>query len=287
MSRKLSFLAAAFLTISAPVLSAETRIPLIFEPTLFGGQLFAPCEILGEKTKCLIDTGANISSVKETAANLALPTTGTSRYTSATGETVRCRNFILPNVRLGDVDNENLEVASCPDIDTRTRINIVGLDILGKTPLRIDYRSKILVLDPKVSPHDLQNFETDDFDHALLTIANGRGGKRQLESKAMFDTGAAVTVVDLKFARANPQFFDIISTTENGTDTHGNKIESVLMITTLFADKKTIAAEYVMGIDFTAIQKLTNENVKYILGHNILKNATWYIDFKTKQWSAE
>lgn len=253
---------------------------------LYGGQVFVPCKLLGEEARCKLDTGANVSSVRESEKTQKLETLGTSRYVSASGSVVQCRNVSIPSWSIGTFERRTVEVVTCPHADTRTDLNILGLDILESSALKIDYPNMTLEFSPAKKPAETAVFEQDPVRHVLIPVGLGKVERKQ-DTMGMLDTGAALTVVSLDYALARPEYFEPVKEMSNGFDTHGNPLKSVLMITTLFVGRKKFVAEYVMAIDFTAIQKMTGEKVNFILGHNILKHGTWYLDFPNRRWAVE
>ena len=265
---------------------AGTIVPLSPMNGLYGGQTFVPCAILGEQTECKLDTGANVSSIRESARTQSLETLGTSRYSSASGSVVTCRNVALSSWSVGSVEYKNIEVVTCPHVDTRTELNILGLDLLAAHPLKIAYPQMQMEISPESFPATAATFDSDSVGHALIPVGTGKV-ERQLDALGMLDTGASLTVVNLDYALAHPEFFDPVKEISNGVDTHGRPLKSVLMITTLFVGGKKFVAEYVMAIDFTAIHRMTGDKVNFILGHNILKNGTWYLDFQNRRWAVE
>lgn len=261
-------------------------VPLLPMDSIYGGQIFVSCAIFGEPTECKLDTGANVSSVRESEKTRALEALGVSRYVSASGSVVSCRNVAIPSWSVGGFERKNAEVVSCPSVDTRTDLNILGLDLLESSRLKIDYPKKRLEFSPESFPAAAQVFERDSVGHVLIPIGTGKV-ERDLETLGMLDTGASLTVVSLDYALAHPEYFTPVKEISNGVDTHGNPLKSVLMITTLFVGGKKFVAEYAMAIDFTAIQKMTGEKVNFILGHNILKHGTWSLDFPNRRWAVE
>ncbi|MBX3039965.1 MAG: aspartyl protease family protein [Bdellovibrionaceae bacterium] len=272
--------------LSSPAVWAGEVIALKPMNSLYGGQVFLPCAILGEQTSCKLDTGANVSSVRESEKTLALETLGTSRYSSASGSVVKCRNVSIPSWSIGSFERKNAEVVTCPHVDTRTDLNILGLDLLASSAIKIAYPKMQLEISPEIFPATMAAFEKDPVGHVLIPVGTGKA-KAELETLGMLDTGAALTVVSLDYALAHPEYFTPVKELSNGVDTHGNRLKSVLMIATFFVGGKQFVAEYAMAIDFTAIQKMTGEKVNFILGHNILKHGTWYLDFPNRRWAVE
>ena len=261
------------------------RWPLLSQATLFGGgQTFLSCRILGEETQCKLDTGANGSSVRESAKNKDLKTVGTSIYTSASGSKVRCRNIILPEFSVGRMTRENFEVVSCPPVDGRTELNILGLDFIGQNSIEINYKNQFLEMNPQRRPEKILQLERGPHGHLLIPLAVG--SKESLtQAWGMVDTGAAVSVVSLKFAESLPAVFVPVREEVVGTDTHGNPIRSVLMIFNLRVGETIISAGYVMGIDFSGLHQMLGDRVQFVIGNNLLKEKNWFFDFAAQNWA--
>ena len=84
----------------------------------------------------------------------------------------------------------------------------------------------------------------------------------------------------------DPDFYDLYFM-GGGQDTLGHAFEAWLTIATLRIGDRVFAAEYVMAIDFTAIQSLSGADVNMIIGQNVISSGAWFVDFPNKRWSVE
>jgi hypothetical protein len=271
-------------------LAWSMEIPFSFKPGLFGGGwMEAPCTIGGRQTICKIDSGANMSSVRLSPETADFEKTGQVTYTSASGHAIKCDLVIMPAISVGSESRTQFESVRCPVVDVRTELNIVGLDFFAGKKVTLDMKANKIHLAAEAPKNsNAMPFTTSSVGHVLIPVRAGHKFQPQKETVAMFDTGAAITVISSEFVQNNPQYFTLIKEIDQGRDTHGNVLEARLMIMSgLAAGDRIFAGEYVMAIDFTSIKKLMGQDVDLILGQNIIKNAKWYLDLQEGFWSVQ
>jgi hypothetical protein len=275
-----------FLAFAGPAWSAE--IPFSFKAGMFGGGwMEAPCTIGDRPAVCKIDSGANMSSVRLAPETAAFESIGRVTYTSASGHAIKCDQVLIPSLSVGTESKVNFEAVRCPVVDGRTELNIVGLDFFNDKKVTFDMKAHRIVLGAEAPDgSNLNRFATTSVGHILIPVRAGHRFQEQKETIAMFDTGAAITVISSEFVRNNPQYFTLIREIDQGRDTHGNVLAARLMIGSGIAvGNKVFAGEYVMAIDFTSIKKLMGDEVDLILGQNVIKNGKWFFDLPNSSWT--
>lgn len=288
INKKLFAFALCFVALgSAFKAQAESKIPFqIIESMYGGGWLMAPCEINGLQKECKIDTGVNVSSIRESADTINFASLAKRRYFSASGKSVTCDLVQVPSLNLGSISKSSFEAVRCPVVDVRTEINIIGLDYFAGTNLLIDYRRQEITFSPDQKDFSLQSWDPDSVDHILVPVKAGHKYQPNVPTIAMLDTGASMTVVSKEFAQKNSRYFTLISEFDQGSDTHGHKLTAKLMLMSgITIGELVVAGEYVMAIDFKGIKKFAGEKVDFIIGHNMLKNANWYFDLVDRKWA--
>lgn len=272
---------------TASLAQAESKIPFKVIETMYGGGwLMAPCGINGRQTECKIDTGVNVSSIRESADTSQFEVLGKRRYFATSGKSVSCDLVRVPSFDVGAVSKRLFEAVRCPVVDVRTELNIIGLDYFAGTNLIIDYRKKEIEFSPDRLDFRPEPWDPESVDHVLVPIKAGHKYQPNVPSTAMLDTGASMTVVSKEFVEKNPCYFTLINEIDQGTDTHGQKLSAKLMLMSgITIGELVVAGEYVMAIDFKGVKKFAGEKVDFIVGHNILKNANWYFDFTNREWA--
>ena len=103
--------------------------------------------------------------------------------------------------------------------------------------------------------------------------------------KAVWDTGASITVVDHTFIENNPQLFQKAGKS-TGTDSTGTSQEtpSYLMTECKIGSYEFPPTE-VVGVDLSHINSSTEIPMTMILGYTTINYANWVFNFPAKQWA--
>lgn len=266
--------------------AADQVIPFTFIDGMFGGgSITIPCRPGSIDALCKLDTGMNVSYFKSDAFDVLPESIGKATFTTITGSTMACDVIRLDQAQIGSgVALQPMEPVVCPASNDKTDNNLLGLDAFEGRSFSLDFAQAQLQL-LEVHPSLPNQFERGSSDHIFLKVQSAL--KQPVEVLAMFDTGAAVSAVDIKLVEAQPDNFPIISRTPAGTDAHGNPIESIMVLGGYIkiGEGKSVA-EYMIAMDFTQIQKFSGKNVQMILGYNIIKEMKWTINMRDSTWSA-
>jgi hypothetical protein len=250
---------------------------------MYGGGTFkTECTAPNMSGICQIDTGLNVSSFKSNSFTVLPPSLGTATYTSVTGSVIKCDYVALPSIQLANKVNLGaLEPVVCSDGVNGGKNNLLGLDAFTNLSFTLSAKKSQLTLLEKapVLPH---HFESGSDGHILLPIQSGF--KDQIDILAMFDTGAAISTVDIELVKAQPSNFTIIQTNSLGTDAFGNPINSYLVIGSIQVNGLNIVAQYFIAMDFAPFQEVAGGKIQMILGYNTIEDFDWTINMKDKTW---
>ena len=273
-----------FLSFSWLASADDVVIPLKTMNAMYGGGTFSvPCSGPDMSGTCQIDTGLNVSYFSANAFTVLPASIGKATYTSVTGSVVKCDYAALPSIQLnGAVDLGPLEPVICSAEENKSQTNLLGLDAFAERSFILNAKKYELVLLEK-NPVLPNSFEIDNVGHILMKVQSGF--KKPLEALAMFDTGAAVSTVDIELVKAQPENFTIVETNAIGTDAHGNPINSYLVIGSVRVGQILIVAEYFIAMDFSPFQKVSGSPIQLILGYNAIDHFEWTINMKDKTWS--
>lgn len=255
---------------------------------MFGaGEVKLPCSYAGKQDTCKLDTGANVSTISPGGGLLKGEDShilATSTYTTASGATKECNFIELFDLNIGHYTIEKLTPVSCSLNEGEKGKNLIGLDAFADQKIYLDYKNKKIIVGYEPPKNkELHPYEVDSVGHILIPthILNGT------KTMAMFDTGAALTVVAHQFIEENSDKFSVLESTPVGKDSFGNPLEMKKTISSLKIAGETYIAEYIMGIDFSAIHQNAGSEVNYILGHNVISQNNWFFDLKNRTWYVE
>lgn len=270
----------------APSSSATVILPLNTMDTLFGGgQITTPCSINGQSLQnCKIDTGANFTTVKKSLLSQQGTLLNQVNLISFSGQSEVCDVTKDNAVHMGPLQLPNSLLVLCPTTASSNIDALIGLDVLAQSTLTVDYKNKRLSFNDIQTTPQGQIFSLDSTGHILVPVQINR--KNPFSTKAMVDTGGALTLIHADLVSRHPDAFTVIQD-NSVTDTHGNKIVSQLvMINNVQIGDLMIVAEYAMAVDLSNAQELMGKDVEMILGHNSLKNGVWHFSFGDLRWNA-
>lgn len=263
-------------------LAAES-LPFSQTNSMFGaGDIRVPCQINGQAfPDCKVDTGAVVSSVKKNLFVSSYNVINTVSVTSVSGARSSCDVTIVP-LEFGSQAHDQSLLMVCEQLKNTGVDAILGADVLLSQPLVINFKTKSVEVNANPPGKGLSSFTQDEVGHILLPLRIGR----ETQSKAMFDSGASMTLVDLAFVKSHPEYFTVVRD-DTVVDTHGNTMGSQLVITKVVeVGEIRFVAEYMMAVDLSAAKELMGEDVNFILGFNFVKLGQWYFSVPEKLWKA-
>lgn len=282
----MGFWGSRFIFISCLIVSvnsAAESLPFSQTQSMFGaGDIRVPCEIHGQSfSDCKVDTGAVVGSVKKNIFTSPYEIINKVSVSSVSGAENSCDVTIVPLTFASEAHDKSL-VMVCDQLKSTGVDVILGADVLLAKPIIFNFKNQNLEINAAPPAAGLSSFTMDEVGHILLPLKISR----QIEAKAMFDSGASVTLVDRAFVESHPESFTVVRD-DTVTDTHGNTIGSKLVITSLVeVGEIRFVAEYMMAVDLSAAKALMGQDVNFILGHNLTKSGNWYFSKTDKLWKA-
>lgn len=281
-SLKISGIALALLSSYS---SHSVTISLEQSNTMFsGGEFLISCQ---EGLRCKLDLGANITSLSnESFEQLDNPkVVGTAKYQTASGAEETCNFLENITLKLGaSYETQEINPVYCPTFAPKH--TLIGLDIFKNETIYIDSSRKNITIgyEPSVDT-ELQTFRTDSVGHIIIPI----GFKRDsITVDAFLDTGAVFSLISNQLIEEYPEVFSVVATSDTGTvDSFGNPIKTQRTIANSYINGFIFISPYLMGIDFTPVQRFMGPEVKAIIGYNLIKEKNWFLDFKNNTWFLE
>ena len=109
-----------------------------------------------------------------------------------------------------------------------------------------------------------------------------------VESDALFDTGAALSVVDRDFVAAHPDLFKAKGAPTYGKDAAGKDMAVQLhKVKSLELGGKTFEGVWAVGVDFTAMRDVYPPGAVFVAGYNLIAARVWTLDVDGGYFTAD
>lgn len=188
----------------------------------------------------------------------------------------------IPSIEVGSISKKNFTLARMAEKVPNIR-NLIGMDLLK------DYCCHFFFDENQVSVamntvadtgYTFQNLFLDNTFHPYVDIQFGT-----LKAKAVWDTGAGITIVDLNFVKEHLACFREVGQS-TGTDATGFKMATptFIMTASLIGDK-VFPPHKVAGVDLSYVNSSIEVPMDLILGYSTLSKANWLFDFPRKRWA--
>jgi hypothetical protein len=239
--------------------------------------VFVDASIDGHPYRFLLDTGAAMTLVKNDAYTRGF-ICAEKRATSGVFAAGKNDLIYVPRLELGPVSRKNYLLARAAGEASCTE-NVVGMDLLKDFRCHFDFEKNILILNPHNEPAACRELVLDRKKHPYIDI-----GISDVPAKALWDTGAGLSVVDVGFINKHPLLFRQAGFTE-GTDATG-----VTMRTPMFVmepvdiDGHRFPSHRVAGVDLSLVNARTDIPMDLIMGYNTMSRAAWFFDFPGRMW---
>ncbi len=226
----------------------------------------------------LLDTGAGRSSLVFDEYTATFPVTG--QHASSGVFAPHSEELItVPQIELGPITRRDFTL-SRRSADDRTRRNLLGMDFLHDFGFHFSFSKNRVEVDPEL--------ETEVALHELLLgkkfhpYIEVRFGERA--ARAVWDTGASITVVDQGLINLLPEHFQADGVSV-GTDATGASMETPMYrMAGAVLGGHAFSSHRVAGVDLSPLKASTDTPMELILGYSTLSQADWFFDFPRRRW---
>lgn len=228
----------------------------------------------------LLDTGAARTSVQYddfTSKFKSLKKESSSSVFTRSSEDL----IMVSHIELGPILKKDLLIVRYPQKQRSAR-NLIGMDILKDYSLKFLFDENKVLVDPPESGESVisQDLFLDKRNHPYIDI-----NFKQLTVKAVWDTGAGITVVDINFINQFPSFFQEMDKSI-GTDASGIKMETQMYtMKSIKIGNHMFPSLKVAGVDLSIMNSTIDVPMNLILGYNMLNKANWIFDFPRRKWA--
>lgn len=244
-------------------------------------ELYVDVLVDGRPVRMLLDTGAASSRIPADeytrafvrAANDGNPGRGVLGHAGAAARVV------APSLELGGVRVESLPVEL---VETKPEYlaAILGLDVLRSHRLDVRMSDARIALDAEVAVEAQFPLLQSSRGHPHVDVAFAHGGI----ARAIWDTGAAATIVDRAFALAHPDLFASHGTSQ-AIDSGGHSLDVPMVIMgACVIGGRRFGASLAAVVDIAGIQRSGDPDFAMIVGYPLICQADWAIDLARGWW---
>ena len=249
------------------------------EEVVEAAEILVEGAIDGRPYRFLLDTGAARTRVafdNYTATFDCIEKNNSSGVFAASSQDV----IRVPRIELGPISKQNFPLVRLGENDPE-RTNLIGMDLLKDFCCHFFFNENRVVVQEELA-FDLhfQELILSQKFHPYVDIQFGK-----LKARAVWDTGAGITVADMNFIEKYPAFFQQLGKSQ-GTDSTGTELEAPLFIMapTIIGNHE-FPPHKVAGVDLSHVNTTTEMSMDLILGYTTLRQANWVFDFPRKRWA--
>jgi hypothetical protein len=186
----------------------------------------------------------------------------------------------VPLIELGPISKSGFTLVRMEASDS-VRNNLIGMDLLKEYCCHFLFdENRVDVEEELEFGSQFQELTLGSKFHPYVDVQFG-----MLKTKAVWDTGAGITVTDMNFVKRHPALFQRIGQS-HGTDSTGTSLETpMFMMASTIIGNQEFPPHKVAGVDLSHVNSVTEIPIDLILGYNTLCQANWLFDFPRKRWA--
>lgn len=244
-------------------------------------ELFVDGTIGGRLYRFRLDTGAARSSVMFDDYTSGFGSDGTSTssgvFANSSGDLI-----IVPNIDIGPIVKYNFTLVRAAGRDPGIS-NLIGMDLLKDFRCHFLFDENRVLIDANDdldAGYGFQELLLDNTFHPYVDVRCGASN-----AKAVWDTGASITIVDSTFIEREPASFQEDGST-SGTDSTGVKMKTrmFIMAAAVIGDH-VFPPHRVAAVDLSHVNSTIQVPMDLILGYTTLSKANWVFDFARQRWA--
>jgi hypothetical protein len=250
------------------------------EADMEAANVFVEGMVGSQRYQFLLDTGASRSCITFDAYTAGYDAVGS--HTSAGVFATSSEDLItVPTIEVGPISRKHFTLARLPKhLATKS---LIGMDILRDYCYHFLIDEQRVQVDPQDvagSGYRLEALMVDEGFHPYIEVEFGMA-----KAKAVWDTGAGITVVDLNFIRKQAAFFEEVGRSQ-GTDATGQSVETSMFVATdMVIGGSAFPPHRVAGVDLAHVNATITVPMELILGYSTIRKANWLFDFPQRRWA--
>jgi predicted aspartyl protease len=233
----------------------------------------------GRPYRFLLDTGAAKSSVVLDDYTATFESVGQSR-SSGVFAPVSDDLITISNIEVGPISRRNITLTRAPATSGKT--NLIGMDLLKDFCLHFRFDEQRVVVETGDMLESADVFEPLFLDtkfHPYIAVQLG-----DVQAKAVWGTGASLTIADTNFIKSHPAFF-VEAGRSTGTDSGRTQVETPMFVMSgVIIGQHSFPPHKVAGVDLSRVNATLDMPMNLILGYSTWRRANWLFDFPGKRW---
>jgi len=244
-------------------------------------EVFVDGTIGANEYRFLLDTGAARSGVMFDDYTSQLKSIETSRSTGLFA--TRSEDLVtVPSIRVGPISRRDFTLVRAANHFPGAN-NLIGMDLLKDWCCHFFFdENRVSVTTDEELRADLafQELLLDSRFHPYIDVQCGT-----TVAKAVWDTGASLTIVDMALIESQPSCFQEVGES-TGTDSTGAEMSTPMFIVSgMSIDNQVFPPHRVAGVDLSHVNATIEVRMDMILGYSTLSRANWLFDFPRKRWA--
>jgi hypothetical protein len=244
-------------------------------------QIFVDGTIGPNQYRFLLDTAAARSGVMYDDYTSQLKSTemsGSSGLFATSSEDL----VTVPNIRVGPISRHDFTLVRAPNHFSGAN-NLIGMDLLKDWCCHFHFDENHVSFTSNEEPTvdvPYQELVLDSTFHPYIDVHFNSS-----TAKAVWDTGASLTIADTALINSDPAFFREAGEA-TGTDSTGAEMRTpMFIVSNMSIDNHVFPPHRVAGVDLSHVNSTLAVRMDMLLGYSTLSKANWLFDFPRKRWA--
>ena len=233
----------------------------------------------GREYRFLLDTGAARSAVAWDDYTSRFDSHAKSASSGTFGISSREDLIRVPSIEVGPISRRDFTLVRLPRQGEHSR-NLIGMDLLKEHRCHFRFSADQVLVDEADTGLASQRLILDARFHPYVNVY-----LQAVQGRAVWDTGAGMTVVNTNFIARHPALFRRVGES-TGRDATGFEMDTpTFIMEESVIGEHTFPPHKVVGVDLSVVNATLERPMDLILGYNTLRRADWLFDFPSKRWA--
>jgi predicted aspartyl protease len=258
---------------------SELKLVIVPDEEDPGAFVFVDGLIEKEQYRFLLDTGAASSEICYDTYTANFEIIG-NKNSSGAFSSSNLDIVQVPSISIGPIHQKNFIIRRQSEKGKKI-YNLIGMDLLKDHCCHFLFDSDSLVINPQVDDNlKMMKLLLGPKNHPYVDVSFD-----EITVRAVWDTGASITVVDHSFIENNNQLFQKIGVSRGTDATGASQDTSSYVMSSSRIGSHTFPPCEVVSVDLSHINSSTKIPMTMILGFTTIQYANWLFNFPTKLWT--
>jgi|GEM_PF-3925477 len=244
------------------------------------GEILLDCAFDGAPRSCVLDTGAGDKIlVHDDSMFGRYKPIGNGSNQDDLGARGEVDVIRVGHLTIGGADFGPIDVKRRKQAESGPGAALVGPQAVARRGFALLFKdSSTMVVDGPAPAGPDYPLNASDRDRHLLIKAEIEGDSMS----ALFDTGAGITEIDRDYVALHPRDFSLVGTMRFA----GRPDAEIYELRSLSLGGRRFNGVDVIAADFSFFKrKLKDDDLRLMLGYNVVTRADWYFDLTRRRWS--